>query len=97
MHRPREAHEVLPRERIAREELVRELGALELIAGLTGGDEVPRVMRPAPGERDHMIEGGVLQSQSGPTIDASTSTIPKGRALDLTLELLVLHAASVTG
>ena len=97
MHRAGEAHEVLARERIAGEELVRELRALELITGLAGSDQVPREMRPAPGERDHMVQGGMLQSQTGPTVDASASTIPKGGALDLTLELLVLHAACVTG
>ncbi len=97
MHCPGEAHEVLPREGIAGEELLWEQRPLELITGLTGGDEVPGMMRPAPGERDHMVQGGALQSQAGPTVDASTSTIPKGRPLDLTLELLVLHAASVTG
>jgi len=96
VHRARESHEVLARGRIAREELGGEQRAFHLIARLAGGDEVARQVTPAARHRDHMIQGGVLESEGGPTIDASPSTIPEGRPLDLTLVLLVLQAASVT-
>jgi hypothetical protein len=36
-----------------------------------------------------MIQSGVLESKSISTIDASTSTIPKGGSLDRALVLLV--------
>jgi hypothetical protein len=97
VHGPCEAHEVLPGERIAGEELRGEQRPLHLIAGLTGGDEVARQVSPAARHRDHVIQCGILDSQSGAAIDTSTSTIPKGRALDLALVLLVLQLASVTG
>jgi len=96
VHGAREAHEVLARARIAREELRGEERAFHLVAGLTGGDEVARQVTPAARDRDHVIQGGVLETEGGAAIDTSTSTIPKGRALDLTLVLLVLQAASVT-
>jgi hypothetical protein len=97
VHGPREPHEVLPRERIAGEELVGEQRPFHLIAGLAGGDEVARQVAPAARDRDHVIQSGVLDSEAGSAIDTSTSTIPKGRALDLTLVLLVLQLTSVTG
>jgi hypothetical protein len=54
-------------------------------------------MTPAAGERDHMVQGGVVQSEGGSAVDTPSSTIPKGLALDLALVLLVEQAASVTG
>ena len=54
-------------------------------------------MSPATGERDHVIQSGILDSEGGSAVDTSASTIPKGRALDLTRVLLVLHTASVAG
>ena len=97
MHGPCEAHEVLPGERIAGEELGGQQRSLHLIAGLTGGDEVARQVRPAARDRDYVIQSGVLDSKTGAAIDTSTSTIPKGRAFDLALVLLVLELPSVTG
>ena len=44
-----------------------------------------------------MIQCGVFQSQAGSAVHTATSTIPEGRTLDLTLVLLVQHAASVAG
>lgn len=55
------------------------------------------MMRTASRERDHVIQRGIFQPKSGTTIDTATSAIPKGRTLDLTLVLLVQHAASVAG
>jgi len=82
---------------MAREELRGEERALHPVAGLTGRDEVPGEVAAAPGERDHVIQRCILESECGAAINAPTSTIPKGRALDLALVLLVLHAASVAG
>jgi len=96
VHRARVAHEVLAGDRIAGEELDREQRALHLVAGLAGRDEVAGEMASAPGERDHVIQGGVLESQARSAVDAAASTISKGRTLDLALVLLVLQAASVT-
>jgi hypothetical protein len=97
VHGARESHEVLARDRIAGEELGGEQRSLQLIASLAGAHEVAGVVAPAPGERDHMIQGGVVQSEGGSAIDTAASTIPKGLALDLTLVLLVEQAASVAG
>ncbi|HET8770867.1 MAG TPA: hypothetical protein VFM71_07785 [Gemmatimonadaceae bacterium] len=44
-----------------------------------------------------MIKRGIRQAEGCATVNASTSTIPKGLALDLTLVLLVQHTASVAG
>ena len=44
-----------------------------------------------------MIQGGVLETEPGPAINTSASTIPEGVALDLALVLLVLETASVAG
>jgi hypothetical protein len=97
VHGAREAHEVLAGQGIAGEELGRQERALHLVAGLAGGDEVARVMTPAPGERDHMIQCGILDAEGGAAVDAAPSAIAKGLALDLALVLLVLQAASVAG
>ena len=55
------------------------------------------MVRAAPRERDHVIQSGVLQSESGSAIHTATSTIPEGRTLDLALVLLVQQAPSVAG
>lgn len=44
-----------------------------------------------------MIQCGVLETERGPAIDTTASTIPEGRTLDLALVLLVTQAASVAG
>lgn len=97
MHRPGVAHEVLPRHRISGEELRGQERPFALIAALAGGDEVARVVTPPAREGDHMVKGSVFQSQTGPAVNATASTIPKGRTLDLALVLLVQHEASVAG
>jgi len=97
VHRPRQAHEVLARGWIPEEEIRRQQRPLQLIAWLARRDEVARQTAAAAAQRNHVIQGGVLDSESGPAIDTSASTIPKGLALDLTLVLLVKHAASVAG
>lgn len=97
MYRACVAHEVLARDRKAREELGGEERALSLIAAVACGDEVARQVTPAARDRDHMIQCGILETEPGPAIDTTASTIPEGRALDLALVLLVLHTASVAG
>lgn len=54
-------------------------------------------MAAAATERDHMIQGGEFGGECVAAIDTSPSAIAKGRAFDLALVLLVLHAASVAG
>jgi len=97
MHRARIAHEVLPGDREACEELGGEQRSLSLVAAAAGRHEVAREMTPAPRQRDHMIQSGILETEPGPAIDTTASTIPESGALDLALVLLVLEAASVAG
>ena len=97
VHRPREPHEVLTRHGISCEELRRQQRALELIARLTRRHQVARQVTTAARKRDHMIKRGVRQTERSATVNASTSTIPNGLALVLTLVLLVQHTASVAG
>jgi hypothetical protein len=97
MHRARVAHEVLPRGWVAGEKLQRQHRSLFLIAALARRDEVARIVTPTAREGNHMIKGGILQSQNISAIDTSTSTVAKGGSLDLTLVLLVEQAASVPG
>jgi hypothetical protein len=44
-----------------------------------------------------MVQRGILKTKADPTIDTAASAIPEGRALDVTLVLLVKQAASVAG
>jgi len=68
-----------------------------LIAALARGDEVAQLMASTAREGDYVIQGGILDAEGSPAIDTTASTIPEGRAFDLTLVLLVQHAASVAG
>ncbi len=97
MHRPGVAHEILPGERESREKLGGEERPFSLIAATARRHEVSGEVAPSSGHWDHMIQGGGLETEPGPAIDTTASTIPKGCALDLALVLLVLEAASVAG
>ena len=68
-----------------------------MITRLARRHEVAWLVTPSVTQRDHVIQCGILESESDPTIDTSASTIPNGRSLDLALVLLVKHEASVAG
>ena len=70
MHRPGVAHKILPRPRMAREEVEREHIALEPITGTTSRDKVARAIRSAAGQRHHVfgadpLPGGERRGQCG--------------------------------
>lgn len=75
MHRPRVAHKIRPRPRMAREEIEREHIALEPITGTTGCDEVTRVVRSAAGQRHHVIERGRAMIESLGAVHAALAAV----------------------
>jgi hypothetical protein len=80
MHRPGVSHEVRPSPGMAREEVKWEHIAFEAIARAAGRDEVARVVRPATGQRHHMIECGGALIETRRTVDAPLAAVTQGGA-----------------
>lgn len=75
MYRPRVAHEIRPRPRMAGEEIKREHIALEPITRATRRDKVTRVVRSAAGQRHHMIERGIAMIESRGAVHAALAAV----------------------
>lgn len=75
MHRSGVSHEIRPRPGMAREEVEWEHIAFEPIARAAGRDQVARVVRPATGQRHHMIECGGALIETRRTVDAPLAAV----------------------
>ena len=75
-------NEVCARPRMTEKELVREQVSLESVTASARRHEVSRRVRPAPCDRDDVIQRGKFRRQSVPAIDASASTVAHRGALE---------------
>ena len=85
MNRSRVAHEIGSCVRVPPEELVRQHVSLQPVAGGTGGDEVPRNVRPAAGYRMDVVERRFHRIEPVRAIHTATAAVAHGRALELSL------------
>ena len=80
MHRPGVSHEIRPRPGMAREEVEWEHIAFEAIARAAGRDQVARVVRPATGQRHHMIECSGVLIETHRTVHTPLAALTQGGA-----------------
>ena len=85
MHGARVVDEVQARPRTAREELTWQQIGLQTIAAATSQDEVARMVGATSGERQDVIQRGVLEIETRPAVHAAATTVTHGRALERTL------------
>ncbi len=62
------------------EEIEREHVALEAITGATGRDQIARVVRPASGQRHHMVERGSTLIKTRGAVHTALATVAQGGA-----------------
>ena len=75
MHRPRVAHKICTRPRMAREEVEGEHIALEPITRATGRDQIARIVRPTAGQRHHVVERGAAMIETRRAVHAALAAI----------------------
>ena len=65
---------------MSRKEVERQHVALEAITGTTGGDEIARVVRPAPCQGYDVVEGGAAMIETRRAVHAPLSAVVQGGA-----------------
>jgi len=96
MHGACISHEIRARPRISREEIQRQRVALELIARQAGDHEIPRRVRSATRNGQHMIQRRRLRSEMRRAVYAASSAVAHRGAFDRSLVMARRTAAAET-